>query len=774
MNIQQAEEVINGIKAECEGGNLDWGFVDSADSICHSWLLLNSDNVDKIITATGTSCFGLAYEAEEVILGEYLAFMKDAIADQNSAKDEIVNASNSFLKNAHDQKQYELAFALFHLTDKSLVLRELPDIDHFIKLLIQNAANKGNKKAIDFFDMSFACLTSQVATKFLEDESVDLCDFNSIDEKAAEMLSRHEGVLNLSGLNSMAENIAKHLSEHQGFLNLSGLRVLHENVAKLLVKHVGDLALSGVEELSAETSKHFCSFESTLIFSGLQKISEAVAENLSGIKGSLFLGVSEISEPVAKKLSSSHAEGIYFNKLNALSPIAAKGLANYEGHLLIGGLSDISDAVAESLSNFRGILELEINDLPTSVAEKLSASQAKKISFTTLSEITPGAAEYLSDYKNHLCFESLNTLTGSVAEKISKCECDLSFDGLNELSNEASEHLSKHRGELSLEGIGYLSIYASKKLSEHRGNLGLDGLRSLSEIAAEHFASFIDYELSLGGLEYISDEAAKALAKRAEKRSPESMNISDPSLLMQIVSYWSEIPSWISEHIPSEMFKVRVPNLHFKGLTKLDEELAETLSHYQGRSIRFDNLKEINLSVADKLSNYEVKLSGSRNEVGLTIGKLSDLNDLEAQNLAKSKCQYLTLYLDELSSSAAQKLASFSGTELKIYIPELSDPVAHALSEFKGVRLTLPYLPYLSSSAAESLSTCHCEIDLEFLDFIGDSAAESLAKHEGTVNLVGLRTTLSTFAAQKLSNYEGSLFLSGNNEKKVEYWKNNG
>ena len=27
MNIQQAEEVINGIKAECEGGNLDWGFV---------------------------------------------------------------------------------------------------------------------------------------------------------------------------------------------------------------------------------------------------------------------------------------------------------------------------------------------------------------------------------------------------------------------------------------------------------------------------------------------------------------------------------------------------------------------------------------------------------------------------------------------------------------------------------------------------------------------------------------------------------------------------
>jgi hypothetical protein len=54
MNIQQAEEVINGIKAECEGGSLDWGFVDSADAICHSWLLLNSNNVEKIITSTGT------------------------------------------------------------------------------------------------------------------------------------------------------------------------------------------------------------------------------------------------------------------------------------------------------------------------------------------------------------------------------------------------------------------------------------------------------------------------------------------------------------------------------------------------------------------------------------------------------------------------------------------------------------------------------------------------------------------------------------------------
>ena len=43
MNIKEAEEVIKGLKADCDSGTLDWGYVDGADSVCHSWLVFGQN-----------------------------------------------------------------------------------------------------------------------------------------------------------------------------------------------------------------------------------------------------------------------------------------------------------------------------------------------------------------------------------------------------------------------------------------------------------------------------------------------------------------------------------------------------------------------------------------------------------------------------------------------------------------------------------------------------------------------------------------------------------
>ncbi len=152
MNIKEAEEVIKGLKADCDSGTLDWGYVDGADSVCHSWLVFNSSpqNTDKVVKLFGTSCFGLAYEAEEEVLSDYIDFMTGAISDRDSAVDEIVTIADNLLDDTDAKKQYDLAMVLFNSWNKSSILNELSGTDDFIKSLIENAAANGSQEALEF------------------------------------------------------------------------------------------------------------------------------------------------------------------------------------------------------------------------------------------------------------------------------------------------------------------------------------------------------------------------------------------------------------------------------------------------------------------------------------------------------------------------------------------------------------------------------------------------------------------------------------------------
>jgi len=101
-------------------------------------------------------------------------------------------------------------------------------------------------------------LTLEVAQKFLQYAQyaclqpgravhrarvVDLSEFKSIADVAAEALAKHKGILLLDGLTTLSDAAAKALAKHEGELCLDGLKTLSDAAAEALGKHKGKVVL---------------------------------------------------------------------------------------------------------------------------------------------------------------------------------------------------------------------------------------------------------------------------------------------------------------------------------------------------------------------------------------------------------------------------------------------------------------------------------------------------------------------------------------------------
>jgi hypothetical protein len=94
-------------------------------------------------------------------------------------------------------------------------------------------------------------LTLETTVSFINNpESIDLSIFESIEDDAAESLSRHEGDLDLDALQTLTDAAAESLGKHNGSLYLNSLTSLSYKAAESLGKHNGELYLNGLSSLS--------------------------------------------------------------------------------------------------------------------------------------------------------------------------------------------------------------------------------------------------------------------------------------------------------------------------------------------------------------------------------------------------------------------------------------------------------------------------------------------------------------------------------------------
>jgi sulfatase modifying factor 1 len=197
-------------------------------------------------------------------------------------------------------------------------------------------------------------LTAAIAVRYLEDNNeIDLDDFQSITEEAAQVLALHDGDLYLNGLKDLSPASAKGLASHTEELSLSGLLTIHDAVAEALAQYAGsELALNGLNEVTPEAARSLSRYRGKLSLNGITQLSAGVAESLAQHKGQALSlnGVEELTSEAATALASYHGELDFWN-LTLLSAEAARALSQHPGKLSLYRLESPSDQVCEALDS---------------------------------------------------------------------------------------------------------------------------------------------------------------------------------------------------------------------------------------------------------------------------------------------------------------------------------------------------------------------------------------------------------------------------------------
>ena len=242
-------------------------------------------------------------------------------------------------------------------------------------------------------------LTNAVAEKviFDGDDSIDIDEFTTMEDGAAEILSKNEGYLPLNGLTDLSDPAAEHLSKHEGVLLLNGLAVISDAAAKSLSRHQGDLSLHGLTGLSDAAAESLSKHEGELGLDGLTELSDAVITMFSMHKEELdfhgrLRGLTELSDAAAESLSKHKGE-LGLDGLTELSDVAAANLSKHKGNLDLSGLKELSDAAGESFSKHKSDLKLTgLTALTDTAAESLAKKQPKFESWLITLDNLPASA----------------------------------------------------------------------------------------------------------------------------------------------------------------------------------------------------------------------------------------------------------------------------------------------------------------------------------------------------------------------------------------------
>ena len=149
-------------------------------------------------------------------------------------------------------------------------------------------------------------LTAEMAERWDGTNSpVDISQFTSIEDEAAEELAKHKRQLYLVGLTSLSDGAAEALGKHEGTLFLWGLTSLSGAQAEGLAKHKGELLLDGLTSLSDKQAEGLAKHEGVLGLSGLTELSDYAAETLAKYRGEIYFDHDKLPPSASKVLKDA-------------------------------------------------------------------------------------------------------------------------------------------------------------------------------------------------------------------------------------------------------------------------------------------------------------------------------------------------------------------------------------------------------------------------------------------------------------------------------------
>jgi hypothetical protein len=142
-----------------------------------------------------------------------------------------------------------------------------------------------------------AAVAKRRIAKFRPDWApLDLTEFSSITEEAAELVSQAErGEVDLRNLEEISDKVAEHLGNHKGSLDLAALKSLSANAATSLARHDGWLHM-GIEELDDDAALALSKGTVTLNLTGLK--------SLNATEGHIALAGKLVADDTADRMYS--------------------------------------------------------------------------------------------------------------------------------------------------------------------------------------------------------------------------------------------------------------------------------------------------------------------------------------------------------------------------------------------------------------------------------------------------------------------------------------
>ena len=322
-------------------------------------------------------------------------------------------------------------------------------------------------------------IDEKLAKAFLDDpDNVDLFEATKITDDAAELLSKHEGSLDLDSLTKLSDAIASKFHSHKGgTLSLTDCSRISDKAIEILASRKGDLTL-GITSLSDASVAALATHEGRLKLPELEEVEGKHAAVLSSHSSALLMNASDLHYCLNQR-SPRYLKHHYEELATEGERLLAKKL--YDSQISVD--DEIKKANQQHVIDANmAMLDLIDSYLDGTGAEQINTSDKKALS--------DEAAEIFSKQKG-----------GSVH-----------LEGLTEISDKTADLLGKGSNWLHLGKSVSLSASGWKSLLRHKGWLDLK-LESLPDEVASALSQYQGDHIFLKELGEISDAGIKSLTE---------------------------------------------------------------------------------------------------------------------------------------------------------------------------------------------------------------------------------------------------------------------
>lgn len=311
------------------------------------------------------------------------------------------------------------------------------------------------------------------------------------------------------------------ISGHIGNLRVKGLKTLSEEDAKVIASVRGPVFIDA-PCLSVACAQQLSKHRGHMILSKLGTLSDAAAEALGRHHGDLCLfDCQTLSNVAVQHLAKGRATELGLS-ITDIDAEAARALANFKGRVEFFDLSRLDGDSAEALSSHTGELSLKVTDLTPAVAKALARKPGKLTLVLGRPDeplkLTAETARELSRFVNGnigLSNVAFEPSPEAVLDAFAGYRGDLSVALRDPLTDEAAQALGRLKGSLAVSLPEGSPVDPVRWLASHAGDLTIFGLTDCPLALAKALAEHRGGELSLDGMQQMSEPAAAALVQHA-------------------------------------------------------------------------------------------------------------------------------------------------------------------------------------------------------------------------------------------------------------------